>query len=196
MATLALASSWGLGHLSWDGPLSRWFSKIYDALPRHDPLCTQCDGSHNFPSINTRNRSTIDLAAPSASTLTGKACVGMQLTILVRPRSFNQARVFRVRLCCIVGKSLWTPSGATLRWAVVHFLLACGSPFFQGTRERVANVLTARTPLVMKKIKVVAPPERKFAVVRGFLVFSQHFPAQVVFDGREHANLVIIVHRK
>merc|ERR1712154_719833 len=44
--------------------------------------------------------------------------------------------------------------------------------------------LTALAPSTMK-IKVVAPPERKFSVDRGFYPFLfEHFPADVDFEGR------------
>ena len=55
---------------------------------------------------------------------------------------------------------------------------------FQGIGERMTKELTALAPSTMK-IKVVAPPERKYSYgLEGYLVFPQHIPADVDLEGR------------
>merc|ERR1711982_299689 len=55
---------------------------------------------------------------------------------------------------------------------------------FAGIGERMTKELTALAPSTMK-IKVVAPPERKYSVwIGGSFVFVEHFPADVDYKGR------------
>ena len=68
---------------------------------------------------------------------------------------------------------------------------------FQGIGERMTKELTALAPSTMK-IKVVAPPERKYSVWDWWFysVFSEHFPADVDLQGRYDESGPTIVPRK
>merc|ERR1712187_671902 len=58
-----------------------------------------------------------------------------------------------------------------------NVVLSGGTTMFQGMGERMTRELTALAPSTMK-IKVIAPPERKYSVWFGS-VFLKHFPADV-----------------
>merc|ERR1712211_51560 len=52
-----------------------------------------------------------------------------------------------------------------------NVVLSCGTTMFQGIGERMTKELTALAPSTMK-IKVVAPPERKYSVWIGGSILS------------------------
>ena len=78
-----------------------------------------------------------------------------------------------------------------------NVVLSGGTTMFQGIGERMTKELTALAPSTMK-IKVVAPPERKYSVWIGGSILSSlsTFQQMWISKGEYDESGPIIVHRK
>jgi len=78
-----------------------------------------------------------------------------------------------------------------------NVVLSGGTTMFQGIGERMTKELTALAPSIMK-IKVVAPPERKYSVWIGGSILSSlsTFQQMWISKGEYDESGPTIVHRK
>jgi actin len=78
-----------------------------------------------------------------------------------------------------------------------NIVLTSGTTMFQGLPERIEKEMTRRAPAGMK-VKVIAPPERKYAVWIGGSIYASlaTFPKEVITHEEYNDEGPGIVHQK